>query len=599
MQEKLSRAQLEQRLKEFERKTSELELAEKRQALAIRLLELINQGSKRIDLIREILTQIKEFTGIEAVGIRLREEEEFPYYQANGFSSDFVRKEQSLCANDQDGNILRDLDGRPVLECMCGNIIRGRTNPALPFFTEGGSFWTNCTTELLASTMEEDRLTPTRNRCNGEGYESVALIPLRSGKEVIGLLQLNDRRRGVFESEELIRFFEGIGASIGVSFSRNLAEDKLRENEEKHRNLVELSPDPIAIIQGNYYLWVSAGFTRVFGYTQEDIEHGLNVLDLVPEDERETVRQRYGRRLKGVPTTKNINIDLINKEGEVIPCETSGSLINYNGQPAIMAIIRDISDRRRREIEREKIQANRQEVSKLEAITALAGGIAHDFNNLLASISGNIELLELMLNGDEFTNKRLESMKRSSHRMAVLTNQLMAYARGGKYQPEKISLSAFVKNTISVIMPKIGPAVTFETDLAGDISPVRADSIQMQMVLSGILINASEALEGNGKIRISMGEEEIDEISAKSKPELKAGPYVCLSIEDNGVGMDGETKSRVFEPFFSTKFLGRGLGMAAAHGIVKNHNGSISVDSELGKGTVVRIYLPAVGTGES
>jgi hypothetical protein len=189
---------------------------EKYQNLATQLLNLVNQTGNKTDFIKKILNFIKIVTGFEAVGIRLREGEDFPYYETIGFSKDFVKAEKYLCAHDQTGDLIRDSKGNPYLECMCGNIICGRTNPSLPFFTAGGSFWTNSTTELLISTTKEDRHGRTRNRCNSEGYESVALIPLRYGKKIIGLLQLNDRRKNIF-TLNLIKFFEGICSSIGIA----------------------------------------------------------------------------------------------------------------------------------------------------------------------------------------------------------------------------------------------------------------------------------------------------------------------------------------------------------------------------------------------
>jgi CheY-like chemotaxis protein len=140
----------------------------------------------------------------------------------------------------------------------------------------------------------------------------------------------------------------------------------------------------------------------------------------------------------------------------------------------------------------------------------------------------------------------------------------------------------------------MAPSIQVDTDLADNISFVKADLTQIQMVLSAIIANATEAIEGTGRICITTRNERIDEESVKEHPGSEQGSYVCLKIEDNGKGMDEKTKARVCEPFFTTKFQGRGLGMAAVYGIVRNHNGWIEVDSELGKGTMVRIYLPAV-----
>ena len=174
----------------------------------------------------------------------------------------------------------------------------------------------------------------------------------------------------------------------------------------------------------------------------------------------------------------------------------------------------------------------------------------------------------------------------------MIKKNLLAYAKGGKYQPKIISINDLVENTLSIIQHSLNPSIRVEADLTADSLTVKADQTQMQMALSAVLANGSEALESEGLIRVTTGIEEIDEAFALHNPGSKPGSYVCLTVEDSGKGMDEETKSRIFESFFSTKFQGRGLGMAAAFGIVKNHGGWISVDSEVGRGTVVRIYIP-------
>jgi len=193
-------------------------------------------------------------------------------------------------------------------------------------------------------------------------------------------------------------------------------------------------------------------------------------------------------------------------------------------------------------------------------------------------------------------NQYLESMNNAAQRMVNLTDQLLAYARGGKYFPKNISLSKFVEETLPMILHKFDSVIHVETNLAGDISNITADITQMYMVLSAIVTNAAEATEGRGRIIVTTEIKEVEEGFAKYRPGLTPGGYVCLMVQDDGTGMDAETRDKVFEPFFTTKFQGRGLGMAAVYGIVKNHGGWISVDSQLGKGTVVRIYFPVVQT---
>ncbi|MDY6974053.1 MAG: ATP-binding protein, partial [Thermodesulfobacteriota bacterium] len=167
---------------------------------------------------------------------------------------------------------------------------------------------------------------------------------------------------------------------------------------------------------------------------------------------------------------------------------------------------------------------------------------------------------------------------------------LLAYAQGGKYHSKTILLIDFIEDILPLLRQKIDPAIRIETEFLAGACAVEVDVNQMKMALSAVVINAAEAIEGEGWIRIIARGAQI----GKNHPDLKSGRYVCLTVEDDGKGMDEKTRSRIFEPFFSTKFQGRGLGMAATYGIVTNHNGWISVDSELGKGTVAHILLPVV-----
>ena len=261
------------------RDITERKQAEARQTLVREVLEVLNQPSATTDVIEDLLHAMQRFTGVEAVGIRLKEGEDYPYYRVTGFSQTFVRAENSLCVHDASGEIVREPTGCAVVECMCGNVIRGRVDPALPFFTPSGSYHASSTSELLASTTEADRLGRTRNRCNSEGFESVTLIPLRSGGETIGLLQLNDRRKNKIQPG-LVPFLEEIGSTIGIALKRKQGE----QLAQRLAAIVESSEDAIigTDLTGTITSW-NAGAQRLYGYTADEAI-GARTVMLVPSE---------------------------------------------------------------------------------------------------------------------------------------------------------------------------------------------------------------------------------------------------------------------------------------------------------------------------
>ena len=216
--------------------------------LTTRLIILCNSPSSSFrERMAELTAALQGWSGCEAVGIRLRDGNDFPYFETHGFPSEFVDMENHLCAYDKNGELLRDSAGKPVLECMCGNILSGRFDSDKPFFTPHGSFWTNSTTALLATTTEASRQSRTRNRCNAEGYESVALIPLRDGHKIFGLLQFNDRRLNCF-SPGLIEHFEKMADSLAIALAQRQAEEALRVDQENLQAIFAAAPVGMVLI---------------------------------------------------------------------------------------------------------------------------------------------------------------------------------------------------------------------------------------------------------------------------------------------------------------------------------------------------------------
>ena len=384
---------------------------------------------------------------------------------------------------------------------------------------------------------------------------------------------------------------EIIGAieSIRDITDRKVAEAALQESEERYRTLVHNLP--VAVYRNvpgpeGQFLMANPAFCKMFGFKNEEEVKKVAPADLYANPEE---RKQYSNNLIEKGVVENDERTLVKRDGTPVHTSITARVV-YGTDGEIShfdSIMLDISGQK-------KLENQLQHAQKMEAITTLAGGVAHEFNNALMGIMGNIELLKMHLPEDERRDKYFEAMKGSGYRMSRLTDQLLAYAQGGKYQPRDLKLDVFVIQTLPLLQYDLNPTVRVETHFPKDISYIKADYTQMQMVLSAILANSNEAIEDKGLIKITAENKDVDEDFTKQHPGLKPGPYVCLTIEDDGKGMDEETRSGIFEPFFTTKFHGRGMGMAAVYGIVKNHDGWISVDPESEKGTVVRIYLPAV-----
>lgn len=339
------------------RRNSELRLK-----LAKDILETLNRQNNITKLIRDILYLLKEQTGFEAIGVRLQEGEDYPYHVTNGFPDHFLETENSLCARAATGEIVRDADGNPLLECMCGNVLCGRTDPSLPFFTEGGSFWTNSTTEFLASTSEEERQGRTINRCNGEGYESVALIPLRSGGEIIGLLQLNDSRQNLLTPER-IQFFEGIAASIGIAVARRRSVDVLRESEEKYRLHFENVTDIIYSIDKDLRLLdISPSVEKGLGYRPEElVGRPIHELGLLSADHLKEAYSDIRYVLEGNRAPERV-YEFIAKDGTRKVFEIGAAPLIHDGRTeGIVFAARDITERKQAE---EKIMETVEQLRK-------------------------------------------------------------------------------------------------------------------------------------------------------------------------------------------------------------------------------------------
>ena len=370
-------------------------------------------------------------------------------------------------------------------------------------------------------------------------------------------------------------------------------EEALRESEEKYRTLVDNLP--VGVYRNlpgptGQFLMANPAFCKMFGFKNEEEVKKMAPAELYANPKE---RQQYSDSLIEKRVVENDERRMVKRDGTPVHTSTTSRVVyGKDGEVSHFdSIMLDIT-------EKQRLEAQLQQATKMEAIATLAGGVAHEFNNALMAVLGNIELLRIDLPEDERRDRSFDAMNESGHRMSRLTDQLLAYSEGGKYNVKNVKLDYFTIETLPILQHDLSPEVRVETHFPKDISYIRADHAQMQMVLSAIVANSNEAIEDVGIIKITAENKDVDDDFTKQHPGLKPGSYVCLTIEDDGKGMDEEEKEKIFEPFFTTKFQGRGMGMAAVYGIIKGHDGTITVDSELGKGTVVRIYLPAIEVKE-
>ncbi|MHC4174186.1 MAG: PAS domain-containing protein [Planctomycetota bacterium] len=351
-----------------------------RQRLAGRILESLSREVAGLEAIRDVVALVKEFSGFKAVGIRLHEGDDFPYFETKGFSEGFVQAENYLCVRDKNGKQIYDSQGNRVLECMCGNVLSGRTDPTFPFFTEGGSFWTNSTTKLLTCTRPEDLQVPVRSHCNKAGYESVALIPLRSGDQVVGLLQLNDTRPGRFTTE-MIRFLEEIGASIGIALARIRAEEDVK-------NIAKFpseNPNPVLrVTKDGVLLYANAASGPLL------TEWGCKVGQIVPYKWCQTVSEVF---LSGA--------------GKRIEIEHGDRIFSFMVAPVIEANYvnlygRDITERKQAE---EDLRKHRQHLEEL--VQARTAELTEANRKLLQEIEERKRLEKDILNISEQEQQRI------------------------------------------------------------------------------------------------------------------------------------------------------------------------------------------------
>lgn len=421
---------------------------------------------------------------------------------------------------------------------------------------------------------------------HGRSYESISRLLRKDGATVWVEVRAVPVRMG----QALTGY---MGTLDDVTESRR-AEEALRASEERYRELFENANDIVftADLEGHFTTMNKAG-ERLTGYSREEaLRMRLSFEQLVAPEHRDLAREMlfYGPETE---TPDNYQLEILAKKGRRLGLEVSTRWMFQHGvRIGLQGIARDVT-------ERKHLEDQLRQSQKMEAIGRLAGGVAHDFNNLLTAIMGYSDLLNIHISSGDPLRKYVDEIQKAGERAASLTGQLLAFSRKQPFSPRVISLSSVVSNMDRMLRRLIGEDVEIQTHADPSLGNIRADPGQMEQVMMNLVVNARDAMPDGGKLIIDMSNVQVDEHTSRTPFDVKPGKYVLLTVSDTGCGMDAETRSHIFEPFYTTKGPGKGtgLGLAIVYGIIQQSNGHISVQSEPGQGAKFLIYLPRVEEG--
>ncbi len=600
---------------------------EKERKINIELLKIINAATSKQNLIESVVIYLKQWLNCDAIGIRLKEGSDYPYYETTGFPDRFIQLEKYLCSYGINGEVLKDNSGNPILDCMCGNIICGRFDIAKDFFTQHGSFWSNCTTELLATTTEADRQARTRNRCNGEGYESVGLFPLRFRGETFGLLQVNNKKKGLF-TPELLGFLERIGDNLTIALSNHLSNELVQQSEEKYRKLFTEMMNGFALHEivcddeGNPIDYVTLDLNPAFELllgVKREMVIGKKAGDILLQDELKRWLGIFGPvAISGKSTKYEMYSPVNHKYFEGIA---------YSPEPHKFAVVfYDITERReaekelevhrfhleelvkertdelnkvnsylQREIEKDKefemmLQKSLEKEKELSELKSrFISTTSHEFRTPLTTLLLSTDLIKRYGGkwSDEKKNEHLDKIKNSVKYLTALLEDILTLNRAEtgeiSYKPEIIDFHHFSKVCFEDNKSLMNGTHILNYNYKSEERDFFLDVKLMRFVLNNLLSNAIKYSPNGGT---------IDFIVTVSKKFLK------LEISDEGIGIPEDEIGKIFDSFYRSKnaedMSGTGLGLAIVKRAVELHSGDISVSSKLGKGTTFVVRIPKV-----
>jgi PAS domain S-box-containing protein len=379
---------------------------------------------------------------------------------------------------------------------------------------------------------------------------------------------------------------------------RRRAEAALRKSESRARAVLDNAVEGIVTIdQRGCIESVNPAAQRIFGYDADEML-GCNVKMLAPDPHR-SQHDGFIANFLATGERKVIGIgrevEGRRKDGTTFPLYLSVAEVASGDERTFTGIMRDLTQVQQSEQELRSVQQQLYQAQKIEAIGQLAEGVAHEFNNHFTVILGNADLLAQRLPDDTLLAETVGEIAAAARESASLTQQLLAFGRRQVLQPQRVDLNEVLAGLERILRGMLGERMRLTWSRAPKLAQIVTDPGQMEQVIVNLAVNAREAMPGGGTLAIETANVRLDAEFAQRHPGIVPGPHVCLTLADDGCGMDSNTRVHIFEPFFTTKQSGQGsgLGLATVYGIVEQSGGSIAVDSAVGRGTTFRLYFPA------
>jgi PAS domain S-box-containing protein len=414
---------------------------------------------------------------------------------------------------------------------------------------------------------------------------------------------------GTTDSVYLLNLHQAIRGLVGLvllfdvySFYQQIQIYRMRRQLAETQRLFHLigenAADLIAVVEPDgRRLYNSPSYEKILGYSAQELKQTSGLEQIHPDDRAKVLEAAEMAAQTGVGRT--LEYRFRHKDGTWRTLESTASAVrdSQGGTEMLVIVNRDITERKQAEETLRQRDTQLRQVQRMEAVGRLSGGIAHDFNNLLTVIIGYSEVMETEIEPSGSPGKRLQEIKKAAQSAASLTSQLLAFSRQQVIQPKILELNVVVADMNKMLRRLIGENIELTAELEPSLGKIKADRSQIEQVILNLAVNARDAMFDGGSLKLKTSNVEVDESSVQALPYLMTpGPYVQLTVTDNGAGMDIETQSHIFEPFFTTKEVGKGtgLGLATVYGVIKQSNGFITVRSKVGEGTSFTILFPQI-----